>query len=112
MHMKIASLARLITILTLTSSCTKIITIDADNSIPEVAYCTTNTVFPTSYTISGIAYYNRRQFIPSGLGNIDPTNFPIRRAEVQVLDSSGTAIQCTETDTSGNYSFTVPDDGA
>src|SRR4051812_11262624 len=104
--MKFASFVWLTAILTLITSCTKIINVPTDSSVPEVSYCTTNATFATSYTITGAAYYKRRLFTASGLGGIDPTNFPIRRAEVQVLDSTGAIVQCTETDTSGNYSFT------
>lgn len=108
--MKFASLVGLFIIFALSTSCTKVVT-ETSPTIPESTYCTTNAVFGTSYTIDGTAYYKKRVLDVSGLGAIDPTNFPIRRAEVQVLNSSGTIVQCTETDANGDYTFTIPNDG-
>lgn len=79
----------------------------------EPAYCGGS---PTSYgdavTISGVAQYTAREvFLVSGsnggLGSPSAPR-PIRHAEVRVTNSVGDVVQCTETDASGNFSFTLP----
>ena len=84
----------------------------------EAPICTTNAVFNDPVTITGKAVYNRREIFLTnggGLGSaaVDvgvnrATQNPIRRAEVQVLDSSGSVVQCANTDDSGVFSFTLP----
>ncbi len=81
------------------------------NAIPESNYCTLNATFANPITVDGNARYQKRLMDSSGLGAISGTTFPIRKAEVVVLDSNDSIVQCTETDVSGNYSFTLPNDG-
>ena len=70
---------------------------------------------PTSYgdyvTITGSATYQAREPYGTkssgGLG--DPsTARPIRHAEVRITNSSGDVVQCTETNASGAFSYTLP----
>ncbi len=75
--------------------------------IPEASYCSTISTFTTSSTITGTAIYKRRAFYALGLGDVDTTDYPIRRAEVRVLSGS-TVVQCGETDNSGNFSLSLP----
>lgn len=102
----------LLLVLILATSCSDIIKVTKSSEIPESSYCTTNINPTTFYTITGNAKYQRRKFTTYGLGSIDSTTYPIRRAEVQVLDSTGAIVQCTETTASGTFSFKIPDDGA
>lgn len=102
----------LVLLLILATSCSDIVKVSKSNEIPESSYCTTSANPATFYTITGAAQYKRRKFTANGLGSIDATNFPIRRAEVQVLNAAGTIVQCTETSATGTFSFKIPDDGA
>lgn len=111
----IQSTAWLILLLAITTSCTDVIktTQQTQNTFAtESSYCTLNETFVSSYTIDGNAYYTKRTMNGSGLTVALSGNQPIRRAEVQVLNSAGTIVQCTETDASGYYTFDIPDDGA
>lgn len=47
---------------------------------------------------------------PNNITHADPN--PIRYAEVQVTDSSGTIVQCGETDSAGAFSFQLPANGS
>lgn len=76
-------------------------------SIPEASYCSGVSSYSPSVTITGSAVYKRRVFYGSGLGNVDATDYPIRRAEIRVLSGS-TVVQCGETDNSGNFSLSLP----
>lgn len=74
----------------------------------EPALCT-NILSPSSpVTITGSAVYQRRQFVSQGLGSVDSTTYPIRYAEIAVLDASGNQVQCGETDASGDFSLQIP----
>lgn len=78
------------------------------SSTPEAAYCSTVSTPSPSVTITGKAVYKRREYHATyGLGNVDSTDYPIRRAEVRVLNSSGQVIQCGETDNNGDFSVAV-----
>jgi len=60
-------------------------------------------------TLSGKLTYDRVPFNPatSGLNYAGTVRLPIRQAPVQLLDASGTVLQSTVSDDSGDYSFTV-----
>lgn len=77
-------------------------------NISEVQeYCTTVNTFSPSVTITGTATYQAREVSLTGLGAPGAPQV-IPHAEVRVVDSSGTVVQCSQTDESGNLSFTVP----
>lgn len=76
----------------------------------EKPYCNQTFSYSTFHTITGHAQYERRLHTVCGLGDIDPTTYPIRYAEIQIFDHTGSLVQCAETDGSGNFSFKVPDD--
>src|ERR1700722_12683777 len=81
----------------------------------ERAYCTSSTYSGASVTITGQATYHARAVIDNGdgtggLGGAPGTAFPIRYAEVEVLDSTGRTSQCGETDGNGNFSIVLPQD--
>jgi hypothetical protein len=77
----------------------------------EPDYCSTVQDHSGGITISGSAKYERRVFTGSGLGGVDSTTYPIRYAEIQVLDGT-TVVQCGETDANGDFSLVVPSSGA
>lgn len=54
-----------------------------------------------------MAQYQAREPSGSGLGAAGSAK-PIRRAEVEIVNSSGSAVQCAETDATGAFSFVVP----
>lgn len=66
----------------------------------ESASCTSTYSVTTGTTLTGTAEFQARQVTTSGLLGPGP-NQPIRYAEVQVLNSSGTIIQCGATDNTG-----------
>ncbi len=81
----------------------------------EVAYCSSTTAYSNSVTITGTAQYIRREPFAGGLGNASLTGathpaqaYPIRYAEVRVLNSAGKPIQCATTATNGTFSFQLP----
>lgn len=77
---------------------------------PESSECTTNTSYSGSSTITGTAgFYKRKLKNKSGnyvLGDPISSTLPIRYAEVQVLNSGGSIVQCGRTDGSGNIKAT------
>lgn len=78
----------------------------------EADYCGGSpSTYSDSVTISGTAQYTAREPFGDksngGLGAPGSAR-PIRRAEVRVTNSSGEVVQCTETDGSGAFSFTLP----
>ncbi|MCB9025700.1 MAG: hypothetical protein H6625_05245 [Bdellovibrionaceae bacterium] len=79
---------------------------------PEPEYCKTATSYTSSVTISGTAKFVVRKAFFTGGGGLSAADTanpkPIRYAEIRVLNSGGTAIQCAETDGSGNFSFVLP----
>lgn len=92
---------------------------DLDNAVSpefqgpsEPPYCKNNVSFSSSVTINGTAQFIvRKPFFTGGggLGAPDTDNSkPIRYAEVRVLNSGGTVVQCTETDANGSFSFSLP----
>ena len=92
------------------SSCTRVSALAAGNA--EKTYCSVQTISGSSVTITGTGQYQARTINPadpSGTGLDQVTSLmPIRYAEVEVLDSNGNLVQCGETDSSGNFSLTVP----
>ncbi|MEQ1879182.1 MAG: hypothetical protein ABL958_21265, partial [Bdellovibrionia bacterium] len=96
----------------LLSGCQKSGTVSA--SLPEPPFCTTNQSFSNGTTVTGRALYQRRLNIatmPGGLGDTDPTNYPIRYAEVAVIQPGFGFMACGNTDSSGNFSLVVPNAG-
>ncbi len=92
---------------------TRTITRSKDPPLPlpnEKTLCSATTNFaPNKYTITGKAIYKRRGYGGSGLtSTIDPTNYPIRHAEVEVRNSSGGQVQCSTTDANGDFSVDLP----
>lgn len=90
---------------------------------PEPPYCSGSLIFGGDIiAVSGKAQYEFRELVYTstfrGLGevrkdsdgNIEPA--PIRRAEVVILDSENNIVQCGETDEEGDYSLSLPRDGA
>lgn len=81
---------------------------------PESAYC--GAASATSYsgsttTVSGTASFQYRKIQTVGLcvglcGT--PQTLGTTYAEVRIVDSAGTTIQCGETDATGNFSMTIP----
>lgn len=82
------------------------------NGPSEPSYCVGAVLYSNPLTISGSAKFEyrlaQRTSAFKGLGDIESTTKPIRVAEFVVLNNSGQIIQCGETDTSGNFSFEVP----
>jgi hypothetical protein len=84
------------------------------NGPAELSYCSNVRTFSSSVTITGTAVYQKREIVlpnssgeNGGLGSAS-SDIPIRRAEVRVTNSSGTEVQCGETDNSGNFSLSLP----
>lgn len=77
-----------------------------DPSPSEKPYCSQVASPSNAVTITGKALYEVRRVSDSGLGAVDSSNpIPIRYAEIIVTDSTGGAIQCGETDGSGQFSL-------
>lgn len=83
----------------------------------ELTYCGT----PISYsgstvTITGKAEFQYRTHygngIVGGLGYVENTPKPIRYAEVRVLNSEGVVSQCAQTNSTGDFSFVLPQDSS
>lgn len=72
----------------------------------EKAYCSSISNPSPATTITATAQYRYRPATAAGLGAAATAN--IRYAEVAVLNSSGTTIQCGETDSSGAISIAIP----
>lgn len=83
-----------------------------EESPAERAYCTTNFFYESSHSVSGKAVYEYRtistELGEEGLREIAEDTKPIRHAQYDVTDASGTILQCGETDGDGNFSFTIP----
>ena len=77
------------------------------NGPSEKSYCTINPTYGTPVNITINGGYELRQVGVTGLG---PVVGPaaIRYAEVEVLDSAGTRIQCGELNASGQATLSVP----
>ncbi len=76
----------------------------------EVSECTTTTSYSSPATITGTATFFKRNLIVSSvsstitnleLGAPTTTALPIKYAEVRVLNSNGTVVQCGKTDVTG-----------
>lgn len=85
----------------------------------ELAYCSSPVAYSNPVTITGTANYEYRLPFNNGVGNnnrglgaVEASKRPIRRAEVRVLNSSGGVAQCAETDANGDFSFTLPTSSA
>jgi hypothetical protein len=76
----------------------------------EGSYCSTVSSPSPAITVTAIATYKARPVIPgTGLGTpAGSVSNPIRFAEVQVLNASGTIIQCGETNATGAISVDIP----
>lgn len=80
----------------------------AISSKAEPTYCSTVSVVTSGTTITSLARYQAWTMnTTNGLTSAFDTN-PIRRAEVQVVSSDGSTVQCGETDNSGNISISIP----
>jgi hypothetical protein len=80
--------------------------IEEASSAVEAAYCNpTNVKISNPVVVTGTAQFQAYQASSSGLGNL--STYPVRFAEVILLDSAGNISQCTETNNSGAYSFSV-----
>lgn len=80
----------------------------SSSSEAVLPYCETITTYTDGITITGSAQYEYRT---NGNGAIASPK-PIRHAEIRVLNSSGSVIQCGETNSSGNFSLVLPNNGA
>jgi hypothetical protein len=79
----------------------------------EVASCSAQSFSGATITLSGNATYHARQVFDNGngdggLGAAPGAVFPIRFAEVHVLNSGGSVVQCGRTDGVGHYSVVLP----
>lgn len=78
------------------------------SSQPEPEYCSTVQTHSPAVTVSASAlFYYRPVSVTLGLSG-DPVSAGIPHAEVVVTNSSGSVVQCGETDDSGNISVQVP----
>jgi len=75
---------------------------------PYCPYLPSNT-YSSPTTVTGTAAYEYRT---DGNGAVAGTTRPIRYAEVQVTNSAGTIVQCSETNSSGAFTFQLPSDSA
>jgi hypothetical protein len=78
---------------------------------PETDFCSTSTTYTSFVTVTGTASFYKRGLVVSQsggaitnviLGAPISTGLPVKYAEVRVLDSSGTVVQCGQTDSSGH----------
>jgi hypothetical protein len=76
------------------------------NYTKEVSYCSPLSS-ASGLTVTATGYFLAREVTTSGLEGPLPAQ-AIRRAEVEILNSSGEVIQCGETDDSGIASLTIP----
>lgn len=76
----------------------------------ESSFCSNISVPVTATRITATAQYRARQVVTSGVyaGLGSPSTFPIRYAEIQILDSNGNIIQCGETGSSGQVAVDIP----
>ncbi len=77
----------------------------------ERSICTTVQTHTGGVTITGAARFQKRAYGGSGLSST-LTATAIRYAEIVVTDSSGSVVQCGNTDASGNYSLALPNSTA
>ncbi len=73
------------------------------------AYSCIERSYTNSVAISGTAEY---EFRIDGNGAVSPTRNPIRNAEIKVLNSGGSVIQCAYTNSDGTYLVNVPPSSA
>ena len=79
----------------------------SSSSQAPLPYCETVTSYSDSITLTGTAKYEYRT---NGNGAV-ATAKPIRHAEIRVLNSSGTILQCGETSANGTFSLSLPNNG-
>ena len=76
---------------------------------PEQAMCSTNQTFSPATTVSGTAvYYYRPTHASTHILSGNPVSDTIAGAEVVVKDAAGNVVQCSNVDSSGNISLTLP----
>lgn len=72
----------------------------------EISECSSGTTYSSGVTITGNAKFNKRTIVADSgglvLGNATDIQLPIKFAEVRVLNSSGTVVQCGKTDALGD----------
>ena len=76
---------------------------------PELKNCSKD-IFPNyddAITLSGIARFHKRNISSQGLGGVSEA-LPIRYAEIRVVESNGTLVQCGETGPDGSFHVEVP----
>lgn len=112
-HLKFILLIPVSIFLFLITSCSGLSPTDAPSSpavASELTLCNTSTTYSPGVVVSGTAVFKKRGLNVtqnSGiatnitLGAVNTTTLPIKYAEVRVLDSSGTVIQCGATNSSG-----------
>jgi hypothetical protein len=72
----------------------------------EEGYCSpTSVAISNPVVVTGTAQFQAYQSSVNGLGNL--TTNPIRFAEVRLLNAAGSVSQCSQTNTSGVYTFQV-----
>lgn len=74
----------------------------------EPSYCSSVTSYTGGVTVTGTATYQYRAVNPNLGLNGAPVSANIPHAEVVVVNSAGTVVQCSETDASGAISLTLP----
>ncbi len=72
----------------------------------EQSYCSTASTYSSGVTVTSTAQFRYRLVTVGGLGAALTAN--IRHAEVQILNSSGSIVQCGTTSSTGTISMTVP----
>ncbi|MEZ4871767.1 MAG: carboxypeptidase-like regulatory domain-containing protein [Bdellovibrionales bacterium] len=99
-----------------TGSCAVGQRVSTDVTGPTIAsYCSGSTAYSGGITVTGSATYQARTHDTAavtstkGLTGVSAAR-PIRYAEVVVVDASNNQVQCTETDATGAFSFTLPAD--
>lgn len=94
-------------------SCSPVITIGNSNTVnnqilAEPSYCSNVTSYAPSITITGNAVYEYRQTdLALGLDG-DPIDIQIPLAEITVVNSAGTVVQCGLTNSDGTFSLEIP----
>ena len=77
----------------------------------ELAYCEKDkfSTYENTVTLTGMAQFQRRELSYQGLGG-PSEGIPIRYAEVRVVESDGSLVQCGETNFEGRFELKVPKD--
>lgn len=97
----------------LISACTPLVAVvntntGTKNQSAESAYCTSRPTYSGGITVTGLAQFQYRPVnVNTGLdGNPVTENIPV--AEIQVTNSAGTVVQCSETLADGTFSLVIP----